>query len=191
LRLPDEPAAERRQNHPLPAEPLRAVHGRYRSRVTAAMVLCLSGFMAIAMPFGPYAVHGAAPLFVDGVTADTIEPSAALASIGSEPTEAALSPVARWSRASLLTTAEIADGLYGAQFGLAEPAQLRCLAEAIYYEARGEPIIGQIAVAQVVLNRARSGRWPGTLCGVAGCCAWSKVPVFLCLPCRAAGRARG
>lgn len=41
-----------------------------------------------------------------------------------------------------------------------------CLASAIYHEARGEPADGQIAVAQVVLNRVRSGRWPSTVCGV-------------------------
>lgn len=41
-----------------------------------------------------------------------------------------------------------------------------CLASAIYHEARGEPADGQIAVAQVVLNRVHSGRWPGSVCGV-------------------------
>jgi spore germination cell wall hydrolase CwlJ-like protein len=42
----------------------------------------------------------------------------------------------------------------------------RCLAEAIYFEARGEPEAGQVAVAQVVLNRVRSGLYPQTICGV-------------------------
>ncbi len=42
----------------------------------------------------------------------------------------------------------------------------KCLAEAIYFEARGEPVKGQIAVAQVVLNRAFSGYYPTTVCGV-------------------------
>lgn len=42
----------------------------------------------------------------------------------------------------------------------------RCLAEAIYHEARGEPLVGQIAVAEVVLNRRDSGRYPDTVCGV-------------------------
>ncbi len=41
-----------------------------------------------------------------------------------------------------------------------------CLSQAIYYEARGEPAEGQAAVAQVVLNRARSGSHPASLCGV-------------------------
>ena len=43
---------------------------------------------------------------------------------------------------------------------------LSCLAAAIYFEARGEPVIGQIAVAQVVLNRVEDRRWPSTVCEV-------------------------
>ena len=42
----------------------------------------------------------------------------------------------------------------------------RCLAEAVYFESRGEAVRGQIAVAQVVLNRAFSGFYPTTVCGV-------------------------
>src|SRR5947209_2601870 len=42
----------------------------------------------------------------------------------------------------------------------------KCLSEAIYFEARGEAVRGQIAVAQVVLNRAFSGFYPSTVCGV-------------------------
>ena len=41
-----------------------------------------------------------------------------------------------------------------------------CLANAVYFEARGEPIEGQLAVAEVVLNRASSGRYPASLCAV-------------------------
>src|SRR6476660_1622442 len=48
----------------------------------------------------------------------------------------------------------------------ARPREEKCLAEAIYFESRGEPVRGQIAVAQVVLNRAFSGYYPTTVCGV-------------------------
>ena len=41
-----------------------------------------------------------------------------------------------------------------------------CLADAIYFEARGEPLKGQEAVAQVVINRASSGHYPRSICGV-------------------------
>lgn len=42
----------------------------------------------------------------------------------------------------------------------------QCLAEAIYFEARGESKEGQYAVAQVVMNRVRSGYYPADVCGV-------------------------
>lgn len=42
----------------------------------------------------------------------------------------------------------------------------QCLAEAIYYEARGESFAGQLAVAEVVLNRVRHRAYPETVCGV-------------------------
>ena len=42
----------------------------------------------------------------------------------------------------------------------------KCLSEVIYFEARGEAVRGQIAVAQVVMNRVFSGKYPNTVCGV-------------------------
>lgn len=41
-----------------------------------------------------------------------------------------------------------------------------CLAQAIYHEARGESATGQLAVANVIVNRARSSKFPSSLCGV-------------------------
>jgi spore germination cell wall hydrolase CwlJ-like protein len=43
---------------------------------------------------------------------------------------------------------------------------LECLTQAVYYESRGEPRDGQIAVAQVVMNRVSSGRYPASVCAV-------------------------
>lgn len=43
---------------------------------------------------------------------------------------------------------------------------LQCLSAAIYYEAGGEPVAGQRAVAQVILNRVRHPAFPATICGV-------------------------
>ena len=47
-----------------------------------------------------------------------------------------------------------------------EDAELECLARVISHEARGEPREGQIAVAEVVMNRVESPRFPNTICGV-------------------------
>lgn len=44
--------------------------------------------------------------------------------------------------------------------------QFSCLAEALYFEARGETVKGQFAVAEVILNRVKSEQFPDTLCGV-------------------------
>ncbi|MDF1871220.1 cell wall hydrolase [Vannielia sp.] len=45
-------------------------------------------------------------------------------------------------------------------------AEWQCLTEALYHEARGETVKGQFAVAEVILNRAKSGLYPNTVCGV-------------------------
>ncbi len=44
--------------------------------------------------------------------------------------------------------------------------ELHCLAGAVYFESKGESLNGQLAVAHVVINRAKSGRFPASLCGV-------------------------
>lgn len=45
-------------------------------------------------------------------------------------------------------------------------ADLECLARNVYYEARGEPLAGQYAVAEVTMNRVRSPDFPETVCDV-------------------------
>lgn len=59
-------------------------------------------------------------------------------------------------------------------------AEWSCLTKAIYFEARGETIPGQFAVAEVILNRADSGMYPRSVCGVvsqrgAGGCQFSYI----------------
>ncbi len=50
--------------------------------------------------------------------------------------------------------------------GPALDAEATCLATAVYFESMGESLEGQLAVAQVVINRSKSGRFPTSLCGV-------------------------
>ena len=59
-------------------------------------------------------------------------------------------------------------------------AQWECLRQALYFEARGESLQGQFAVAEVILNRVDSPDFPATVCGVVnsrgrGACAFSYV----------------
>src|SRR3546814_6180704 len=44
--------------------------------------------------------------------------------------------------------------------------ELECLASAVYFESKGEPLEGQLAVAEVILNRVKSPKFPDTICGV-------------------------
>lgn len=68
--------------------------------------------------------------------------------------------------------AGVAGGqLSWATFADAEPkgdAEWRCLTEALYFEARGESLVGQVAVAEVILNRVDSALYPDSICGVIG-----------------------
>jgi N-acetylmuramoyl-L-alanine amidase len=52
---------------------------------------------------------------------------------------------------------------------------LSCLARNVYYEARGEPVAGQYAVAEVTMNRKASGLYPGTVCEVVHQKNWDPV----------------
>ena len=44
--------------------------------------------------------------------------------------------------------------------------ELECLAVGIYFESKSEPLAGQLAVGEVIANRAKSGRFPSSYCGV-------------------------
>jgi len=52
---------------------------------------------------------------------------------------------------------------------------LECLAENVYFEARGEPLAGQYAVAQVTLNRTHARNFPRTICAVVHETRWDPV----------------
>ena len=64
--------------------------------------------------------------------------------------------------AGRLITPAVRLGLEGKERAKAE----KCLADAVYFEARGEPLRGQMAVAQVIMNRVFSGYYPNNVCGV-------------------------
>ena len=51
-------------------------------------------------------------------------------------------------------------------------SSLQCLAENVYFEARGEPLAGQYAVAEVTLNRTHARNFPHTICQVVHECRW-------------------
>ncbi len=124
----------------------------------------------------PHAVLGSTtPHVQDGST-----PSVARADTLASTTPADIAPIEiaalpKFSRGphGLITQNQTVVGIaqyhpdYAAMIETAKSApEQRCLAQAIYFEARSEPEEGQAAVAQVVLNRAMSGLYPGSVCGV-------------------------
>jgi len=128
-----------------------------------AMIFSADGSGAVAQVAEPGALEGpiAAPL------TDEVVPEAA--------PEGAVAPIAphfvsreivqplpepaepRGTLRRLVATTDVAETL---------SEQMQCLAGAIYFESRGEPLSGQLAVAQVIINRAESERFPSSYCGV-------------------------
>ena len=112
---------------------------------------------AMNIASAPLAAHHLANLTADQQLADATDVVPAVqADLPADPDPAVL-PKSR-SLAELVNAHEdvatIRDG------------EQECLAGAIYFESKGEPLEGQLAVAEVVINRAQSGKYPKTLCGV-------------------------
>jgi spore germination cell wall hydrolase CwlJ-like protein len=94
---------------------------------------------------------------------------------------AAPTPQTTWSDLIKLASVGAGDGektgtnIFG---GLTEKEfrarEFRCMATAIYFEARDESIKGQIAVGQVIMTRVRSSYYPNTICGVVYQGQWNK-----------------
>ena len=67
---------------------------------------------------------------------------------------------ARGVMASLALSYEVETGVS------VDEAELKCMAENIYFEGRAEPMVGKIAIGHVVMNRIEDERFPDTICGV-------------------------
>jgi Cell Wall Hydrolase len=116
--------------------------------------------LALQMPNALVSRHGSSDVRVQ-----TVAPAAnVMPDLGAQPI--ALSVVAPALPDGEVGSSDIGASLYTAHFKSATGIEHQCLARAIYYEARGEPYEGQVAVAQVIVNRVRSQRWPDSICGV-------------------------
>jgi N-acetylmuramoyl-L-alanine amidase len=87
----------------------------------------------------------------------------------------ALPIVAIASIVAVARTSHARDDLGRLEAARQRDVELRCLAENIYFEARGEPLDGQYAVAEVTLNRVRSPRFPKTICKVVHDTRWDPL----------------
>jgi len=74
-----------------------------------------------------------------------------------EPTETATSEISAGTLSELVSQIPAEDRM---------GEEMTCLAGAVYFESRGEPLAGQLAVARVVINRAEDNRFPASYCGV-------------------------
>ena len=86
----------------------------------------------------------------------------ALARLTQSRVDALFRRVSTGSIGSVEYTRSFLDALPAAKGG----KHLTCLSEALYFEARGESVKGQFAVAEVIMNRVDDRRYPGTVCGV-------------------------
>ncbi|WP_294233525.1 cell wall hydrolase [uncultured Sphingomonas sp.] len=133
------------------------------------MALSLAGLLATSTPSLATNVAGAAATPVSAMTASGI--NAADLAMVPQSARATMSALPEFSQVSEDDGDE--DGEYTSladavadQDEIASSEELRCLAGAIYFEAQGEPLNGQLAVAQVILNRTKSGRFPTGVCDV-------------------------
>lgn len=128
----------------------------HRSTIAALAAACFLTLFA-AEGSGASADNGAIPQAAAPLTDETVFVSQEVAQpLPAQPADTADAP-----RAASLSA--LVDAMPG---NAALSRELECLAGAIYFEARGEPIDGQLAVAQVVVNRSQSGRYPADYCGV-------------------------
>ncbi|MEP5937690.1 MAG: cell wall hydrolase [Erythrobacter sp.] len=99
----------------------------------------------------------AEPVFI---AEEVVQPLTAEASIDLASSDVAEPATAKRAASSLRELVSMTNKDYS----LSE--EMQCLAGAVYFESRGEPLAGQLAVAQVVINRAESSRFPSSYCGV-------------------------
>ena len=71
-----------------------------------------------------------------------------------------------WMRDNRANGLETGGALHMIAKSKAANQEIKCLAEAVYYEARSETLAGQKAVAEVVLNRVKSKHFPSSICAV-------------------------
>lgn len=143
-----------------------------RVAATAAMALSLTGLLVTSTP--SLATNVAAGGTAAPVSAMTVSGfNAAELAMVPQSARATMSALPNFSEVSQADTQSDEQGEYDSladavadQDEIASSEELRCLAGAIYFEGRGEPLAGQLAVAQVILNRTKSGRFPTSVCDV-------------------------
>ncbi|MFV0624184.1 cell wall hydrolase [Sphingomonas sp. ac-8] len=154
-----------------------------RTACTAALYFCVALLGAVTTPGFAFEAERAS-LESLNVAAAAKVPAAPVTQIASVAATAAIVPALKPQPAAVVMApsvpivqpigtavaatsfASLAAAVAAQPDSVGEDEQINCLATGIYYEAKGEPLSGQLAVAEVILNRTQSGRFPATACGV-------------------------
>ena len=137
-----------------------------RVAAVAAISLSLAGVAGVSTP-GLAADVNRAPVMVQPAIATTQSnnPLAPLM-VPAPAAQSAVEPTAKPQiPADADKFASLAEAV-AAQDQEVSDDTLRCLATAVYFESKSDPMAGQLAVAQVIINRTKSGRFPSDVCGV-------------------------
>lgn len=138
------------------------------------------GQLSVNMAAVPAAVTPVASTPVVSPVASTPAGAASIVTAGVTPVQAPVAPIAPGQATQVpfaqgptvsapasdkpaSSLSELVDAHSGTE---TQSEDQECIAAAVYFEARGEPIEGQLAVAEVVLNRAASGKYPSSICAV-------------------------
>ena len=129
----------------------------------AAVAMTATAMLALTAPgqASDLAAASVAPVVLAPPPAASVNPVVAPEIPENPEVEAQVAPAAEQLRA-----ASLAELVAATPMPDSIDEELRCLAGAVYFESRSESLSGQLAVAHVVINRAESGRFPRTLCGV-------------------------
>ena len=118
----------------------------------------------------PYTAHAESTLTAENLGLNELQdPAPAAADVEAPGAVHAAAPVLPDPQADRAderdgrSLAELVDDYAGTE---TPDEETDCLARAVYYESKGEPLAGQLTVAEVVINRAESGRFASTICGV-------------------------
>jgi spore germination cell wall hydrolase CwlJ-like protein len=133
----------------------------YRKLLAGAFAFCLVSGSGVALVAAQAETAPAIAAAAATPVAKTPLFPAPVVSAGKPAAPAAVTAPSPAAAASPADDAEPAERTAGVS-----EAEMTCLTRVILYEAGAESRAGQLAVAQVVLNRMRSGRFPRTICGV-------------------------
>jgi spore germination cell wall hydrolase CwlJ-like protein len=138
-----------------------------RAATLAVMTFALAGLTGISTP-GIAAGQTIAPRLTPAVIVQEARPASSLADPAVVPSDSVTTPAPAVATpdAAVPDSYDTLAAAVAAQNVADADEATRCLAGAIYFEAKGEPIAGQLAVAEVVMNRAGSGRFPPDVCSV-------------------------